>query len=830
MKKEYNLDYKKIIPHVIAVAIFIMVSAIYFSPVMSGKVLKMPDIIQYKGMSKESKDFKNTNNGEQTLWTGTSFSGMPTYQTGMQSKTNLVKYIDKFIKLGLPRPMDMVFLYLIGFYILLLTLKIDYRIAIFGAIGYAFSSYFFIIIEAGHTSKALAIGYLPLIIASVLYTYKSKRWFLGAVSTSLFVALQLYSNHYQITYYTAILLLMIGVTQLVKEIRNKTILNFFKRSFALLLAAVLALGTNYTVFSTTMEYSEVSQRGPSELTPKYGEEKDIGMDYDYITQYSYGIDETMTFLIPDFKGGAMKDGNYWGEIKYKKDNNQKVEYWGPAYPTYVGAIIFFLFFLGFIYLKSYHKYWIIASIVITVMLGWGRHLNWFTEFFVNYFPMYDKFRAVTMIMIIAQFSIALFAVMALNKFIKDDNKLLKEKKLKNSFYIIGGITLLFALVPSYFLDFISPTEKDNLLRGQNISDLSNAISSRQDVLQSDAWRSFMFILFAAAFLYMYVKNIITKKYVILLIGTLVILDMWSINKRYLNKDSFVDEFTYNVVKDNEDLKIIENNKNRERVYDFTDSPFSSAMASYFHHSIGGYSAAKIKRYQEIYENYLSRQPIIKSFKDTIIMVPKKDGSMKPKEFLWPTKAQVNVLQMLNCGWIKSTPSFTTSQFMSQFEMPYQPMGNARFVEKISIINNADQEFKEIETFNPLTTAIVDKKFSINQSDFNYDPNSKIKLDIKKYKPNHLIYNIDKPSVFNQLAVFSEVYYEKGWNAYIDGKIVPHFRANYILRAMIVPAGTKKIEFKFEPTSFSNGENIALASSIILLLLLAFVSFKEIKSE
>ena len=450
--------------------------------------------------------------------------------------------------------------------------------------------------------------------------------------------------------------------------------------------------------------------------------------------------------------------------------------------------------------------------------------------FVDYFPMYDKFRAVTMIMIIAQFSIALFAVMALNKFIKDDNKLLKGKKLKNSFYIIGGITLLFALVPSYFLDFISPTEKDNLLRGQNISDLSNAISSRQDVLQSDAWRSFMFILFAASFLYMYVKNIITKKYVILLVGTLVILDMWSINKRYLNKDSFVDEFTYNVVKDNEDLKIIENNKNRERVYDFTDSPFSSAMASYFHHSIGGYSAAKIKRYQEIYENYLSRQPIIKSFKDTIIMVPKKDGSMKPKEFLWPTKAQVNVLQMLNCGWIKSIPSFTTSQFMSQFEIPYQPMGNARFVEKISIVNNADQEFKEIETFNPLTTAIIDKKFSINQSDFNYDSSSKIKLDIKNYKPNHLIYNIDKPSAFNQLAVFSEVYYEKGWNAYIDGKIVPHFRANYILRAMIVPAGTKKIEFKFEPTSFSNGENIALASSIILLLLLAYVSFKEIKSE
>ena len=824
MKKKYNLDLKKIIPHIIAVGIFITISAFYFSPVMDGKVLNMPDIIQYKGMSKESKDFKNTNNGEQTLWTGTSFSGMPTYQTGMQSKTNLVKYIDKFIKLGLPRPMDMVFLYLIGFYILLLTLKIDYRIAIVGAIGYTFSSYFFIIIEAGHTSKALAIGYLPLIIASVLYTYRSKKWLLGAVFTSLFVALQLYSNHYQITYYTAILLAMIGLTQFVKELRNKSLSNFFKRSAFLILAGLLALGTNYTVLSTTMEYSKVSQRGSSELTTKKGEKKDEGMSTDYITQYSYGIDETMTFLIPDFKGGAMKDGKYWGELRYINSNNpnQKVPFYGPGAPTYVGAIIFFFFFLGLFYVKSSNKYWLVASTALTVMLGWGHNLPAFTDFFIDYFPMYDKFRAVTMIMIIAQFSIALLAVMALNQFIKDDDKVLKEKKLKNSFYIIGGVTLLFALVPSYFLDFVSPAEKDYLLLGGNMSELFGAISSRQDVLQSDAWRSFTYIFLAVIVLWMFIKNIIKKQYVILLVGALILFDMWSVNKRYLNKDSFVNEFEFNVIKDNIDIEILRKNNNRSRLYDLSRSTFSDARASYFHHSIGGYSAAKIKRYQEIYENYIT-------FKDTVINVPTKGGKMSSREIGWPTKSQVNVLQMLNCGWVKSSQALTTSDFMAQYGFLYQPMGNAIFVDSILIVDNPDEEFKAIESFNPLTTAIIDKTYKDQLSSFKYDKNASIKLNLKIYKPNHLTYDIVN-SNYNQLAVFSEIYYEKGWNAYIDGKIAPHFRANYILRAMIVPAGAEKIEFKFEPTSFSNGENIALASSIILLLLLAFVSFKEIKSE
>ncbi len=824
MKKEYNLDLKKIIPHIIAVGIFITISVFYFSPVMDGKVLYMPDIIKYKGMSKESKDFKEMNDGKQTLWTGTSFCGMPTYQTGMQSQTNLVKYIDKFIKLGLPRPMDMLFLYLIGFYILLLTLKIDYRVAIVGAMGYAFSSYFFIILEAGHTSKALAIGYLPLIVSAVLYTYRSKKWLLGAVFTSLFVALQLYSNHYQITYYTAILLAMIGLTQFVKELRNKSLSNFFKRSAFLILAGLLALGTNYTVLSTTMEYSKVSQRGSSELTTKKGEKKDEGMSTDYITQYSYGIDETMTFLIPNFKGGAFKERNYWGEFQYfnPKNPNQKVPFYGPGAPTYVGAIIFFFFFLGLFYVKSSNKYWLVASTVLTVMLGWGHNLPAFTDFFIDYFPMYDKFRAVTMIMIIAQFSIALLAIMALNQFIKDDDKVLKEKKLKNSFYIIGGVTLLFALVPSYFLDFVSPAEKDYLLLGGNMSELFGAISSRQDVLQSDAWRSFTYIFLAVIVLWMFIKNIIKKQYVILLVGALILFDMWSVNKRYLNKDSFVNEFEFNVIKDNIDIEILRKNNNRSRLYDLSRSTFSDARASYFHHSIGGYSAAKIKRYQEIYENYIT-------FKDTVINVPTKGGKMSSREIGWPTKSQVNVLQMLNCGWVKSSQALTTSDFMAQYGFLYQPMGNAIFVDSILIVDNPDEEFKAIESFNPLTTAIIDKTYKDQLSSFKYDKNASIKLNLKIYKPNHLTYDIVN-SNYNQLAVFSEIYYEKGWNAYIDGKIAPHFRANYILRAMIVPAGAEKIEFKFEPTSFSNGENIALASSIILLLLLAFVSFKEIKSE
>ena len=821
---------KKFVPHFIAIGIFIAISAIYFSPVLEGKVLDMSDIIQYKGMSREIQNHR-INYDEETQWTGTSFSGMPSYQSGLKSNGNLIQYVDKALQLGLPRPMNMLFMYLIGFYILLLTLKIDYKLAIVGAIGFAFSSYFIIILQVGHMTKAHAIAYLPLIIASALYTFRSKKWLLGAVFTSLFVALQLYSNHYQITYYTVIILFFIGVVQFVKELQNKTLPNFFKRTGFLVVAALLAVGTNLTRLATTMEYAPESQRGKSELINPNGQKKDEGMTFDYITEYSYGISEAMTFLIPNFMGGPMgrsvlydSDGKFnknsetykylnttRNQNKRKKLQQQSLSYWGDkgaGAPTYVGAIFMFLFILGIVYIKSSFRIWILLATILSIMLGWGHNFAEFSRFFIDFIPGYGKFRAVTMIMIIAEFGIALLAILALNKFLNKGDDKEKEKKLKLAFYITGGITLVLALFPSLFLSFLSPNDV-------NIEDQTflNALTTdRASILKSDAWRSFIYILLSAGVLLMFVKGSMKKQYVVIILGVLIISDMWSVDKRYLNETHFVNESSFKIQKTPADDFILNNNLNKSRVLDMSvQSFFASSRASFFHNSIGGYSAAKIKRYQELYDI------CIRPTRDTI-----ENG--KKRTYPLPSPNKNKVLSMLNCGWVINQ---NQEAVMSRYK-GINPLGNAWFVSKVNIVENANQEIESFNSLNPANTAIVDKRFSENVMEFILDSSSTIKLNQKEYKPNHLIYNLTNITS-KQLAVFSEIYYEKGWNAYIDGEIVPHFRANYVLRAMMVPAGTSKIEFKFEPTSYSTGETVAYASSILLLLLLGFVSYKELKS-
>ena len=799
---------KKSKPHLIALGIFIAISAIYFSPVFDGKILSAHDVDTWKGMSKEVVDYRSET-GEEALWTKRMFSGMPAYQISTKSNGNLIQYVDKVLQLGLPRPMNLLFIYLIGFYILLLTLKLDYKLAIVGAIGFSFSSYFIIIIQAGHMTKAHAIAYLPLIIASVLYTFRSKKWLLGAVFTSLFVALQLYSNHYQITYYTVIILFFIGIVQFIKELQDKTLPNFFKKVGILFVAALLGGATNYTRLATTMEYGPETQRGKSELVTEDGKEKNDGLGLEYATRWSYGKAETMTFLIPNFMGGSTgasvlneeesETFQYLRTIRNQKKQQelqqQTSSYWGNqpgTSPTYVGSIIFFLFVLGILYVKSPFRIWILLTTILSIMLGWGHNFMGLTEFFFNYVPYYNKFRAVTMAMIIAEFGIALLAILALNKFLnnigvtKEDNKG-KEKKLKLAFYIIGGITFIFALFPSIFVNFLS----NNDLLNDNIDFTSRLASDRESILKSDAWRSFIFIFLSAGTLWMFIKGKIKKQYVVIILGILILTDLWSVDKRYLNETHFVKETESSFIPTKADKKILKNNKNQSRVFNY-NNPFNESRTSYFHNSIGGYHAAKLLRYQELIDNQLS-------------------------------KNNISVLSMLNCGWIitqqgQSIPS--TNQGVNH-------LGNAWFVSEVNMVDSANQEMESLNTFNPATTLIVDKRFSENVTEFRFDSSATIKLIQQEYKPNHLTYNL-KNITSDQIAVFSEIYYEKGWNAYIDGKIVPHFRANYVLRAMMVPAGTTKIEFKFEPSSYSTGESVAYASSIILLLLLGFVSYRELK--
>ena len=787
---------KKLSPHLIVLLLFMSISFVYFSPLLEGKMLDMHDIKQWQGMSKEVVDF-HEKTGENALWTNSMFSGMPAYQIATWSDANLIQYVVKVITLGMPRPASLLFLYLLGFYILLLSLKVDYRLAAVGAIAFAFSSYFFIIIQAGHMTKAHAIAYVPMVVAAVLYTYRGKM-LLGGVLTALTVALEIYANHLQITYYLALMLLIIGLVQFVKDLKAKNLVDFAKRTGVLLVAALLASGTAFTNLATTMEYGKDSTRGKSELSDNL-DNKTSGLDKDYATQWSYGIAETFTLLIPNFHGGASQgelttESETYQAIKSTPNAKQLIKqlplYWGDqpgvGGPTYAGAIVIFLFVLGLFFVKSEMRIWLVMATIMSIMLAWGKNFMGLTELFLDYFPGYNKFRAVSMILVIAEFTIPFLGFVALNKFlISDKLENEKEKSLKLAFYFVGGITLLFALIPSLFFDFVGGQDASLEKNGWPIDALQ---SDRAGLLSADAWRSFIFLALTFGTLWLFLKNQLQSKYVILIVGVLVLADMWTVNKRYLNNDNFASkrkvEKPYQASQ--ADQQILNDKDPNFRVFNQTVSTFNDASTSYFHKSIGGYHGAKLKRYQELIENHIA-------------------------------KGNMAVLNMLN------TKYFISQQ--GQVQQNPGAMGNAWFVNNVNIVANADAEIAALNGFNPDSTAIVDTRFSDQIID-NLD-NSNATITLEEYKPNYLKYT--SSSTKDGIAIFSEIYYDKGWNAYIDGKLKTHFRANYVLRGMQIPAGNHLVEFKFEPSTYKTGEIVALVSSAILLLLLAFVSFKELKA-
>ena len=784
---------KKLSPHLIVILLFVGISFAYFSPVLQGKRLDMPDIKHWKGMSKEVTDFRNAT-GEEALWTNAMFSGMPAYQISTKSNTNLIQYVVKAISLGIPRPANLLFLYLLGFYLLLLSLKVDYRLSAVGAIAFSFSSYFFIIIMAGHMTKAHAIAYVPMVVAAVLYTYRG-RMLLGGVLTALAVALQLYANHLQITYYLVLMLILIGLVQFVKDVKGHNLADFAKRSGILIVAALLASGTAITRLSTTMEYGTESTRGKSELTDNL-DNKTSGLDKDYATSWSYGVAETFTLLIPNFYGGASQgalttDSETYQAIKRAPNAKQLIKqlplYWGTqpftSGPTYAGAIVMFLFIFGLLFVKSEMRVWILLATILSIMLAWGKNFMPLTDLFLDYFPGYNKFRAVSMILVIAEFTLPLLGFVALNKFLTTDSDE-KKKPLKLAFYIVGGLSLIFALMPSLFFDFVGGQDASLAKNGWPIDALQ---ADRASLLSADAWRSFIFIALTFGAMWMFLKNKISSKYVILIVGVLVLADMWTINKRYLNDNNFARksrvEVPYQATQ--ADQQILRDTDLNFRVFNQSVSTFNDASTSYFHKSIGGYHGAKLKRYQELIENHIS-------------------------------KGNMAVLNMLN------TKYFITPK--GQAQQNPGAMGNAWFVNEINSVANADAEIAALNSFNPANTAIVDVRFSeyfINGLD-----NSRTSISLSEYKPNYLKYNSDSPK--EGIAIFSEIYYDKGWNAYVDGELKPHFRANYVLRGMQIPAGKHVVEFKFEPAVYHVSERIALASSTVLLLLLAFFSIKELK--
>ncbi len=790
-------QFKKLSPHLIVILLFVGISFTYFSPLLQSKMLDMPDITNHKGMSKEVNDYRKAT-GKEALWTNAMFSGMPAYQISTKANTNVMPYFAKAISLGIPRPANMLFLYLLGFYILLLSLKVDYRLAIVGAIAFAFSSYFFIIIQAGHMTKAHAIAYVPMVVAAVLYTYNSGRLLLGGVLAAFAVSLQLYAYHLQITYYLVLILILIAIVQFIKDFKSKNLTNFFKRSAVLVVAAIFAFGTAASRLITTMEYVKESTRGKSELTNNI-DNKTSGLDKDYATSWSYGVSETMTLLIPNFHGGASQgalttDSETYKAIKRAPNAKQLIKqlplYWGDqpftSGPTYAGSIVIFLFILGLIFVKSEMRVWLLLATILSIMLAWGKNFMPLTDFFLEYFPGYNKFRAVSMILVIAEFTLPLLGFIALDKFLvsgTDNPK--KKKSLQLAFYITGGITLVFALMPSLFFDFVGGQDANLAKNGWPVDALQ---IDRAGLLSADAWRSFIFISLTFGVLWFFLKNKLSSRYAILIVGILVLTDMWTVNKRYLNEDHFArkNKVERPFIKTAADQQILRDTDPNYRVFNQSVSTFNDASTSYFHKSIGGYHGAKLKRYQELIENHIS-------------------------------KGNMSVLNMLN------TKYFITPK--GQVQQNPGALGNAWFVNTINIVPDANAEIAALTGLDARNTAIVDARFSEQLIKGLNNTNTTISL--VEYQPNYLKYN--SSSAVDGIAVFSEIYYDKGWNAYIDGELKPHFRTNYVLRGLQIPQGKHVVEFKFESDSYTLGENIALASSAILVLLLLFVSYKELKS-
>jgi hypothetical protein len=813
-----GLDFKKdILPYLVAILAFYAISVIYCSPVLEGKQLFQMDGRNGAGMGQDIKTYK-AGTGEKSLWTGSMFGGMPAYQITPSYKAYPFSNIRKIFEGGLPTPASYIFLYMIGFFILMCALGLNPWLGLIGAIAYAFSSYFIIIITAGHIWKVLALGLIPPTFAGVVWAYKGK-YLKGAAVFGLFFALQLLANHIQMTYYFFVFAgVPYLVYELVEAIKKKNYLHFSKATGVLLLGAILAVGINITNLFFTAEYSKDTIRGKSELTSETGDQTK-GMDKSYATDWSYGIAETFSLLVPDVKGGGNAPiGNDTKLLEkvdpsFKQDVAGSDRYWGDqpftAGPVYVGAFVLFLFIFGLFAVESGIKWSLLFATVLSILLAWGKNWMPLTDFFLDYFPMYNKFRTVSSILVVAELCIPILALLSLSEILKKP-AIIKEKA--KAFWIsvglTGGLAFLFWIAPRLFFNFFSQKETDQFAQmmqqnpnavGQINMYMSGLESARVAILQSDALRSFFIIVLGVGALLLYQKNKIKKGLLIGFVGILIFADLWSIDKRYLNDSHFVPkrETTVAWKATDADKLIMQDKDLGYRVLNLTVSPFQDASTSFFHRSVGGYHAAKLHRYQDIIDRYLSsslNMPIL--------------NMLNTRYFIVPNEAKQPVVQR--------NPD---------------ALGAAWFVDGFRMVNNPDEEISAIGKFNPAQELIVDKRFEEQLTGKSFVRDTTSKIALVKYAPNHLTYKTHTTN--EQLAVFSEIYYADGWQASIDGKEVPHFRANYILRAMVVPAGEHTIQFDFVPKSFDRVENlsvVALVGLILLILCGLWFSFKSARKK
>ncbi len=796
-----NLNFKKFLPYGLSILLFLVLAVGYFSPdVMEGKVLSQGDIRQGMANGRETGEhFAKT--GELTRWTGTIFSGMPTFQTSPSyGSTDMLKKVTEGLMFYLPSPASLVFLMLIGFFILLKALKTRTDIAVLGAIAWAFSSYFFILIEAGHIWKFVTLAYVPPTIGGIIMAYRGRYW-LGGLITAFFVALQILSNHVQMSYYFLFVIVALVISFFVEALRQKELLRFFKASAVLLVAGIIGIAINLSSLYHTYEYSKQTIRGKSELTHNAANQTSSGLERDYIVQWSYGIGETWTLLVPNAKGGATsslganKDAVAKMNPQYAEILSQQNQYWGDqpftSGPVYVGAFVLALFIFALFVVEGAISWPLFIVTALAIFLSWGKNWMGLTNLFLDYLPMYNKFRAVSSILVVAEFTIPLLAILGLKKIIEKPSILVENKKASfTALFLTAGVSLLFAFMPNFFFDFLSQEEVKNYIpQAQSNPELMPILDSLQEVRRSiftaDAWRSFFVVILGSGVLFLLAKNKVKDTFAVALIIVICTVDMWSVNKRYLNSDKFMAkrEVANPFPKSPADEMILQDTDPNYRVFNTTVDPFNDATTSYYHKSVGGYHAAKLRRYQDVIDRYLSKMnmPVL--------------NMLNTKYFIGATKEQQIIAQR--------NP---------------EAMGNAWFVQQIKWVNNADEELAGLGEVNLKTTAVADKKFEavLGQAGA-ADSTSRILLTT--YSPNKLTYKSTAQAA--GLAVFSEIYYP-GWKATVDGKEVEIGRVNYILRAVQLPAGNHEIVFTFKPDSIQTTETIAL--SAIALLILALVGY------
>jgi len=802
---------KAVIPHVLAILIFVFLSMAYFYPLLEGKVMHTNDGTVAQNAAKEISDFR-AKYGKEPLWTNSMFSGMPAFMISTLYKGNLMKVVNTGLNF-LKHPASSIFLIMIGFYFLLLMFRADFRLAIAGAIAYGFSTYFFFILAAGHNTKALAIAYMAPMIGSIIYAYRYDA-LRGALLATFFLTLEILANHPQITYYALISILVFIIVEGIYAIREKEKMKFVKSSLILTIPLLLSVGMNFSSLYSTYEYGKYSTRGRSDL--ETGDtDKTTGLDKSYIVQWSYGVDETLTLLIPDFKGGSSKPFDKTSEtVTVLRRNNaaqyasQFYQYWGTQQwvdgPRYVGAIIFFLFVLGLLIVKGPEKWWLLSATILSVMLAWGKNFMPLTNLFLDYFPGYNKFRAVTTILVIAEFCIPFLGILALRNIFNGTTPR-KElfKALKIAAGITGGITLIYILSPGLAGSFISPAES-----GIELPDwLSSAlISDRQKLLRGDSFRSLSLIIMAASIILAFSYEKLKKEYAILLLAILFLGDMWLVDKRYLNSDKFVrKEAKAKMQTPSAADSYILQDKSYYRVLNLSVSTFNDASTSYFHKSIGGYHGAKLERYQELIDSSLSKN---------ISLVMSVGSAAKTMEDFEAAFNSTAALNMLNTKYVIFNPDAPPLENR-------KALGNVWFAEDPMLVEDANKEISMINRVDPSRQVVIDKRFRDYITKSSYPVSTGDTIFLKSYEPNELVYN--SMASEEKLAVFSEIYYPAGWKSFIDNVEVPHFRVDYVLRGMIIPAGNHEIRFRFEPASYFIGNKISYASSgIFILLILGYI--------